>query len=312
MADPWIRVHAQLYQKPVIGRAATALHVSRHEAIGVLAVFWGAVSQLSVNGEVGQYTDEQIEAMAMWTRRRGKFAAFIRANHLDAAGRINEWDDYAGALELRRATERNRLRNKRERLRQQLHDVEQQLTNSTQDVAQQPANSTQDVAQQLGNVGQLLQDVGTRARVTKRDETITTRATTSTARANGSAGLAGLAERLSEVDRAALGELLGVVPSPTTWIADLTASLDGMPGHIQATPEQLGEAIRDYLGNGASTNPNLRQMRRYIESTVHPIHAWPLGSTKSIAPAPKGGGARSDASIDAAVARLKEAQDGKP
>lgn len=293
MADPWIRVHADLAGKPVIMRAAESLGINAHEAMGLLVQFWGAVSRHVTDGRVGGHSDATLESWAGWHRTRGRFAKWIRASHLDVDGRVNEWDDYAGKLELRRATERNRLRDKRTYARQLL-----------QDVAQQPPNNSDDVAQPL-------QDVGPRARErneTRRDDT---RTTTTTARANGP-GIAGLAERLSEVDRAALGELLGVVPSPATWIADLTASLDGMPGHTLATPAQLGEAIRDYLGNGASTNPNLRQMRRYIESAVHPMHPWPLGSTRSTipAPGPKGGSARNDAAIDAWAAR-QEAEHGK-
>lgn len=128
MAEPWIRVHANLAGKPIVWRAVEALHVSSHEAIGLLVQFWGAVSQHAKNGEVSPLPDAQIETWAGWRGKRGRFAAFIRAAHLDTDGRVNEWDDYAGALENRRAKERDRLRNKR-------HGVAQPNADSTQDVA---------------------------------------------------------------------------------------------------------------------------------------------------------------------------------
>lgn len=128
MADPWIRVHATLIDKPVVFRAADALGVSHHTAIGLLVTFWGAVSRSVVGGNAGTASDTQLEAWARWKGKRGRFAAFIRTQHLDGDGRVSEWDDYAGALETRREKERTRLRNKRD------------------GVAQQPAVSTQDVA----------------------------------------------------------------------------------------------------------------------------------------------------------------------
>src|SRR5262245_64229965 len=86
MAEPWIRVHANIAHKPVVSRCAEALHVSRHEAIGLLVEFWGSVSQHSTNGDVSTFSDAQLEVWAGWHRRRGAFAAFVRALHLDTDG----------------------------------------------------------------------------------------------------------------------------------------------------------------------------------------------------------------------------------
>lgn len=133
MAEPWIRVHANLAAKPIVGRAAEALGVNLHEAMGLLVQFWGAISQHGSNGQVASFSDTQIESWAGWRRKRGRFAAFIRTAHLDANGRVNEWDDYAGRLEQRRATERERLRNKRV-------PVAQHTANGANGVAQQPTN----------------------------------------------------------------------------------------------------------------------------------------------------------------------------
>lgn len=149
MAEPWIRVHADLISKPVIGRLGRTLSVSPYEAMGCLVTFWGNVSRHAKNGHVANYDDEQLETWAGWPIRRGQkrgaFANWLRQNHIDADGRVNEWDEYAGALESRREKERTRLRNKR-------HGV-----------AQQPAPESNGVAQHLT-------DVGTRAR--ERNETI--------------------------------------------------------------------------------------------------------------------------------------------
>lgn len=114
MTEPWIRVHANLADKPVVWRAVEALGVPAPEAIGLLVSFWGAVSQHAANGNIAALPDSQIEAWARWTRKRGKFAAFIRAQHSDADGRVNEWDEYAGHLEERRRQSRDRKRKSRD------------------------------------------------------------------------------------------------------------------------------------------------------------------------------------------------------
>jgi hypothetical protein len=113
MTEPWIRVHANIASKPVIWRAVTALGVSENEAIGLLVRFWGAVSQNVVNGDLTGVPDPQIEAWAGWKRKRGLFAAFIRSSHTDPSGRVNEWDEYAGTLETRRAKDRARKADER-------------------------------------------------------------------------------------------------------------------------------------------------------------------------------------------------------
>ena len=74
-----------------------------------------------------------------------------------------------------------------------------------------------------------------------------------------------LAERLtSDADRRALDALLARVPVPDAWVEEMLASLEGMPGHTRASPEQLGEALRDYAGNGALANPGLKHFRAYV------------------------------------------------
>lgn len=113
MGEPWIRVHANLAGRPVVWRAVEALGVTAHEAVGLLVQFWGSVAQHATNGRVAGLSDSQLEAWAGWTRKRGKFAAFIRASHLDADGCVNEWEEYAGKLEDRKEKDRNRKRTRR-------------------------------------------------------------------------------------------------------------------------------------------------------------------------------------------------------
>lgn len=286
MAEPWVRVHANLADKPVVTRAMEALGVSGHEAMGLLVQFWGAVSQHVQNGFVADQSDSQIERWGGWTRKRGKFAAFIRASHLDESGRVNEWDEYAGKLEQRRATERDRLRQKRG------------------GVAQQPSETDGDVDQQSPDVAQHDAYVGATLVSARADEDETLRSS-SPPSSPGADSLEVSSRLASAADRSALDALLLRVPSRVTWLAEIQASLDGMSGHAHVTPIQAGQAIRDYVGNGATANPSLKHFRGYLEKAAKPAPTEDSPYAARRRPAATNGGARNDAAIDAAAARLE-------
>jgi hypothetical protein len=148
MAEFWIRVHASLIDKPVVDRAVHALDVSEHEAIGLLVTFWGAVSSNVIGGRVGDRTDRQLEAWARWKGERGLFSKFIREQHLDRYGRVNEWEEYAGKLEQRRANERERKAQQRARTSSGSHadspqDIRTTSDGQTADRARDVRNSVQ-------------------------------------------------------------------------------------------------------------------------------------------------------------------------
>lgn len=89
-----------------------------------------------------------------------------------------------------------------------------------------------------------------------------------------------LAARLpSDPDRLALTAVCATVPSPATWVAEMSARLDGM--HLpMLTPEQLGSALREYVGNGAIDRPNFRHFCGYLTNTAKPTPDRPrAGST---------------------------------
>lgn len=80
--------------------------------------------------------------------------------------------------------------------------------------------------------------------------------------------------------------LLASVPNRQAWEAEMNAALQGMHGP-PLTPAQLDQAINDYVGNGASDAPNLRQFRAYLRSSGKP------SSGTAIAPRRKTIGERS-------------------
>jgi hypothetical protein len=113
MSD-WIRVHAQLVSRPVVARCAEALRIDTFKAIGHLVTFWGAAAEHSQRGHITTVPDVLLERWAGWTGKRGAFAAWVRAEHTDDQGRIREWEEYQGALDVRRERDRERKRRERE------------------------------------------------------------------------------------------------------------------------------------------------------------------------------------------------------
>lgn len=117
MKDPWIRVHANLANRPVVSRMAESLRIDPFRAIGHLVTFWGSVSAHAANGAIAGVPDALLERWAGWTGRRGAFARWVRTSHMDPDGRVNEWDAYQGKLEIKRERERQRVREFRQKLR---------------------------------------------------------------------------------------------------------------------------------------------------------------------------------------------------
>lgn len=139
MKEPWIRVHANIANRPVVARMAEALRIDPYRAVGHLVTFWGAVSGHASNGSIVDVPDALLERWAGWAGKRGAFAAWVRDSHMDEDGRVNEWDSYQGKLEVKREQERQRVREFREKKRYGTPDVTR-----TEDVQNANGNASVD------------------------------------------------------------------------------------------------------------------------------------------------------------------------
>jgi hypothetical protein len=108
VAENWIRVRAHLSSAKVALRLAPLCKGGAQHAAGVLQDFWSSVKDNTPNGFIADADDRMLEAWALWTGKRGAFAAWVREHHMDADGRVKEWDEYMGELELRRAKAREK------------------------------------------------------------------------------------------------------------------------------------------------------------------------------------------------------------
>lgn len=122
MQSLWIRVVANMGQRKVTARLSSVLRTSaglsrgasRAAAVGYLVMLWGSVAENTTDGRVDDVPDELLEDWAGWDGEPGAFARWLREHHV-TDGRINDWDEYAGALEDRREKDRERKRRQRQR-----------------------------------------------------------------------------------------------------------------------------------------------------------------------------------------------------
>jgi hypothetical protein len=81
--------------------------LDKARAVGYLGMFWGALSQHCVAGNIADVPDALLEEWAEWKGKRGVFASFVRQHH-SRDGIVNEYDDYSGRLDVRREKDRQR------------------------------------------------------------------------------------------------------------------------------------------------------------------------------------------------------------
>ncbi len=173
MAEPWIRVHANLPARPVVGRLSDALKVRRAEAVGLLVALWGQVAQHGRGGNISGVSDRQLEEWAGWAGKRGVFAAWVRSAHCTDDGVIRDWEEYQGPLEARRAADRERQRLHRER--QALNASHAVVTrdkppNSSERSSRRHAAVTRDTG--LQPIGAVTRDITVTSALARANETL--------------------------------------------------------------------------------------------------------------------------------------------
>lgn len=112
----------------------------------------------------------------------------------------------------------------------------------------------------------------------------------------------------SNLDRKALAEILEAAPSRGMWSAEIAASLEGMHGP-QLTGKQLGECLRDYVGNGHTASPNFKHFRAYLRRPDRAPET--RQGSASAAPASSSSSGNGQAADDAGilVAKILEAKE---
>jgi len=116
----WIKIATNIGNDPKVIRIANALGVGTPHAVGHIVLMLTGVAGSQQDGDLSRVPDDAVEVWAQWHgkgKKRGAFAAAVRAQLCDSQGVIVAWDRHNGSA--MRDNERNRLRQKewRERKR---------------------------------------------------------------------------------------------------------------------------------------------------------------------------------------------------
>ena len=153
----WIESHQSLRSHPKVKKAARLAGINEFEMIGRLHCLWWWALDYAPDGNLTNYTNDDIEDAVDWTGQRGLFAqALIDCGFNGHGGLIDvtqdsrvihDWYDYGGKLLERRETNKERMRESRamhvqrtERTRVGLHNsTEQNKQNNTVQTEQKPS-----------------------------------------------------------------------------------------------------------------------------------------------------------------------------
>jgi hypothetical protein len=110
----WIESHQSLSRHRKTLRAVTLLRIDKHKFLGHLhELWWWALDNVGLDGNLGDLTTEEIEAGAEWDGETGALCQTLQAaGFIDGGdGRtLHDWYDYAGKLLDRREQNAKRMR----------------------------------------------------------------------------------------------------------------------------------------------------------------------------------------------------------
>ncbi|MDR1688311.1 MAG: hypothetical protein LBS21_06835 [Clostridiales bacterium] len=113
----WIESHQELGRHPKTKRLARALQISLPAAVGHLTYLWWWATDYAQNGELTNYTAEDIADASLWEGDASEFVnALVTAQFVDrdeTGTHIHDWYDYAGRLIEQRNNNRERMRRAR-------------------------------------------------------------------------------------------------------------------------------------------------------------------------------------------------------
>lgn len=105
----------------------------------------------------------------------------------------------------------------------------------------------------------------------------------------------------TDADRVALTKIVARAPDRLAWLGEMHAALEGMGGHHHLTGAQLGDALRDFVANGAAAErPSFRLFRGYLRNAAQRREPAVAGAT------PRRGGTVAERTYQNAVEALED------
>lgn len=131
----WIRIAVGIMDDPTTHALAEALGVSVPATTGHMVGVLRCLPQHARDGDLSNVPDTTLERWAMWTGKRGRFAAAFRAQLCDAQGVVRSWEKHNGAA----LREGDRQREKAKRYRERAEAVPRDATRDVPGTVPQPS-----------------------------------------------------------------------------------------------------------------------------------------------------------------------------
>lgn len=119
----WIESHQSLRNHPKVRKAARLAGINEFEMIGRLHCLWWWALDYAPDGDLTNYTDDDIEDAVDWTGQRGMFAQSLVNCGFNGHGGlidvtqesrvIHDWHEYGGRLLEKRQENKERMKRKR-------------------------------------------------------------------------------------------------------------------------------------------------------------------------------------------------------
>ena len=119
----WVQSHQSLRNHPKIKKSARIAGINEFEMIGRLHCLWWWVLDYAPDGNISNYTDDDIEDAVDWSGERGLFVKALTDCGFNGHGGlidvtrdsrvIHDWHEYGGKLLEKREANKERMRKKR-------------------------------------------------------------------------------------------------------------------------------------------------------------------------------------------------------
>lgn len=112
----WIELHSGTRDHPKIIKLSRDLGIDKAHALGLITSLWLWVLNISPDGDLSSFDEEDLELGANWTGKPGKFVQCALKRRLidrtESGLAIHDWLDYAQHLKVRERKQRERARKK--------------------------------------------------------------------------------------------------------------------------------------------------------------------------------------------------------
>jgi hypothetical protein len=107
----WIESHTTLREHPKTKRLCRLLGINRREAIGLLHILWWWVLDFAPEGDLSDFSDEDIADSIDWEHDAQLLVAGLtQAGFMDEDRRVHDWDEFAEKWIARRRANAERMR----------------------------------------------------------------------------------------------------------------------------------------------------------------------------------------------------------